>query len=165
MSQNSSEMLEMEPSPNAAEEQVADPADISDEQLNIPNAVEEPVFELFDSDYEDYQRRCALLEAIVNAPTREAKRRAEKEGCEEYHKDKAISKKQLGRYIKKYLRKEFHLLSPGRKDKGQFRKDKQWYDFSVKFYLWGQRDGAAQVLYEILGAADYSEGSYTIRLD
>ena len=149
MSQNSSGMVETEPSPSASAEQVADRVDIVDEQLNVPNEVEEPVFELFDSDDEDYRRRCELIEAIVNAPTLDAKRKAQAEGCTNFHRDKTISKRQLSRYVNRYLRKEFHLLVPGRKDKGQFRKGQQWYDFIIKLYEWGQRDGSRMNIHQV----------------
>ena len=64
MSPSPSEMVEMALSSSASEEHIAEQAIPASAQWNTANEVEEPVYELFDSDDEDFQRRCALLEAI-----------------------------------------------------------------------------------------------------
>ena len=141
MSPSPSEMVEMALSSSASEEHIAEQAIPASAQWNTANEVEEPVYELFDSDDEDFQRRCALLEAIETATSREDKRKAWQEGGERFHKHKTISKKQLSRYLARYRKKEFHLLLLGRGDKGQFRKPQEWYDFIVKIYKRYQKDG------------------------
>ncbi len=134
------------------------PTDSEERSIDQPDAehlseteedAQNHIYQLFDSDDEDFQRRCALLEAIVNAETRDEKRKAEQEGCEKYHQHRTISKKQLRRYVKRYLNKEFHTLTPGRKDKGQFRKYKEWYDFIIGYYKWGQQDGSRMNIHQV----------------
>lgn len=86
----------------------------------------------------DIQREIDFIDAIQQATNRKARREAI---------DKAVIGLQCcERTIKNKLKKlqsyGVTSLAAGRKNKGQFVIPKQWFDFIVSIYKWGQKDGS-----------------------
>ncbi|MBD1998442.1 transposase [Leptolyngbya sp. FACHB-541] len=86
----------------------------------------------------ELQQEIDLIDAILQAPDKKARREAILQAAETLGKTTRTIRSKM----KNVQDEGVAILAVGRKDKGQFRIPEQWFKFIVKIYEWGQREGS-----------------------
>lgn len=100
--------------------------------------VEGKPYLLFNDDSPEFQQKVDVIDAIVQASDKNARREAIADAAKALGK----STRTIKRMIEKVEQVGVATLAVGRKDKGQYRISKQWYDFIVSLHEWGNREGS-----------------------
>ena len=93
---------------------------------------------LVNEDSPEYLRKVELIDAILQAPDKIARRNAIADAAKALGK----STRTIKRMIEKVEQVGVATLAVGRKDKGQYRISKEWHDFIVSLHKWGNREGS-----------------------
>jgi putative transposase len=100
--------------------------------------VEGKPYLLFNDDSPEFQQKVDVIDAIVQAPNKNARREAIAEAAKALGK----STRTIKRMIERVQKDGVATLAVGRQDKGQFRISEQWFKFIVDTHEWGQREGS-----------------------
>jgi putative transposase len=82
------------------------------------------------------QQELDLIDAIIQAPNKGARRQAIERACEVLGKHH----RSIMRKVKCLQEEGITSLARGRTDNGQFRISEQWYNFVVRMYKKGRKD-------------------------
>lgn len=86
----------------------------------------------------EVQQKIDLIDAIFQAPDKKARREAILRAAETLGR----TPRTIRLMMKKVEKEGVATLAVGRKDEGQFRISDQWFNFIVKTYEWGRKDGS-----------------------
>ncbi|ODH02147.1 hypothetical protein A4S05_25310 [Nostoc sp. KVJ20] len=100
--------------------------------------VEGKSYLLFNDDSPEFQQKVDVIDAIVQAPDKNARREAIAEAAKALGK----STRTIKRMIERVQKDGVATLAVGRQDKGQFRISEQWFKFIVDTHKWGQTKGS-----------------------
>ncbi|MEH2401018.1 hypothetical protein [Nostoc sp.] len=100
--------------------------------------VEGKSYLLFNDDSPEFQQKADVIDAIVQAPDKNARRDAIADAAKALGK----STRTIKRMIEKVEQIGVANLAVGRKDKGEYRIPKYWHDFIVSLHEWGNREGS-----------------------
>jgi putative transposase len=100
--------------------------------------VEEKSYLLVNDDLPEFQQKADVIDAILQAPDKNARRDAIAEAAKTLGK----SIRTIKRMVERVQKDGVATLAVGRQDKGQFRISKQWFQFIVEIHKWGQKEGS-----------------------
>ncbi|AUB36892.1 putative transposase [Nostoc flagelliforme CCNUN1] len=100
--------------------------------------VEGKPYLLFNDDSPEFQQKADVIDAILQAPDKNARRDAIADAAKALGK----STRTIKRMIEKVEQVGVATLAVGRKDKGQYRISKYWHDFIVSLHEWGHKEGS-----------------------
>jgi putative transposase len=106
-------------------------------ELEQDQAPDKPLMLLNDVSLE-VQQKIDLIDAILQAPRKAARRKAIEEAAEKLGK----SPRTIKRIVKRLETEGVATFAVGRKDKGQFRISEQWFKFIIATHNWGQKAGS-----------------------
>ncbi|MHC5824288.1 MAG: hypothetical protein ACYT04_52740, partial [Nostoc sp.] len=89
--------------------------------------VEGKPYLLFNDDAPEFQQKVDVIDAILQAPDKNARRDAIAEAAKALGK----STRSIKRMIERVQKEGVAILAVGRQDKGQFRISEQWFKFIV----------------------------------
>ncbi|MHC5759434.1 transposase [Nostoc sp.] len=93
---------------------------------------------LFNDDSPEFQQKVDVIDAIVQASNKNARRDAIADAAKALGK----STRTIKRMIAKVEQIGVANLAVGRKDKGEYRISKYWHDFIVSLHEWGNTEGS-----------------------